>query len=148
MMCFQAMGKVKPQQLVDFAFFCFSALIVLVVHWFSGNIEMAFSVYVGFQLVYMFVYVAIGATYFNWSLGCLIREIVIPGFFVFAAGLALVRSVEVLWISPNMRFVVNSFLLVVCVGLLSWVLILKSKERELVSAVVRRTIERVLCPFR
>lgn len=131
MMCFQAIGKAKPQQLVDFIFYTTTILVVGVVYCITHSLETAFIFYVIFQVCYMMAYVWIGSRYFEWPLRTLAREIVLPAGGIFMAGFGLFKGFECLWgVSSFSRLVVSTVILClyVCGGAI--LLILKQEDRS------------------
>lgn len=144
MMCFQAIGKVKPQQIVDFVFFTLTLFVVGGVFYLTRSLEVSFYSYVVFQVCYMVAYVIVGSRYFEWPLLTLLREIVVPASALFVIGYGLFYGFECLWTVPSFgRLSVSMLFLCVYVGLGSLAFILKRDDRSVLCNLVSKIKGRV-----
>lgn len=139
MMCFQAIGKAKPQQLVDFCFYTLTAVFVGIVFLLTHSLEWSFVGYVVFQVGYAVTYVAVGARYFEWPVWMLIKEIVLPACLIFFLGCVFSRSI--LSISENYTFgcfVLKVFAQCLYVSLSCYMLVLKDEDRVVIASHLKR----------
>lgn len=144
MMCFQAIGRAKPQQVVDFAFYMATVLVVGAVYIITRSLEVSFYCYVAFQTCYMVVYVIVGSRYFEWPLLTLLREIVVPSGALFVLGYGLFYGFERLWTVPSFgRLSVSTLLSCAYIGLGSLVFILKREDRFALGNLVSKIMGRV-----
>jgi O-antigen/teichoic acid export membrane protein len=144
MMCFQAIGKAKPQQLVDFAFYTATLLVVGGVYCMTRSLEMSFYSYVAFQVCYMVAYVIVGSRYFEWPLLTLLREIIIPSWMIFALGCGLFCGIECFWSEPSLaRLIVSTLFLCVFAWLGSFAFILKREDRSVLINLLLKVLNRV-----
>ena len=88
-MCFQAVERIKNQQLVEFSVFAGTTPIIAIVFWATHSVMAAFSLVVVMQLVYFLATAYLGSRQYEWPWCVAVKEILIPSVACFLLGLFL-----------------------------------------------------------
>lgn len=144
MMCFHAIGNIRPPQIVDASFYTVSVFVIGITYLLTRSLEISFIVSVAFHVLYMLTYVYVGSRTFEWPMSDMVRYILLPGSVMFILGLGVFHGV--LKCMPEMgffRLLTTTGLLVSTVITFFFVAVFDGDDRSVIIGCGRRLVARL-----
>ena len=142
-MCFQAVGKIRNQQLVELVVFSMTAPIVGLVYLLSKSVYLSFSFVPLMQLVYFISTVIVGARLFEWRIIDSIVGIFLRCSVGFVLGFSLFKVIPFTMDASFCRLCITVCYLIMIMSFYFMVFVFSDEDRQRLISLIRKILFRL-----
>lgn len=137
--CYEAVGKIRTQQIVELVFFSAAVPLVGISYYFTKSFEMAYCACCVTQFGYMMATAYYGGKLFGWRVSSFMAGIVMPVIAIFSFGLCLFAIfMKVLPDESFVRMVLTTIMLCAYVFMAFYSVVFDGSDRDLAMALLNR----------
>lgn len=139
-MCFQAVGKIRSQQIVELLVFSITVPVIGIAYLFTKSVYIAFSFVPLMQFVYFVLTVIVGSRLFEWRVLDAILGISLKCSIGFVLCLSSFQIVPLIMKESFYRLLITGFLMFLLLSIYFFVFIFSPSERQFPISFLRKLI--------
>ena len=139
--CFQAIGKIRTQQIVELVVFASTVPVIGIVYLASRSVFVAFSFAPIMQFVYFIATITAGSYLYEWKIGTVLRDVFLKVSVCFVGGLFVFCGVSMILHEQSLaRIMISTSAL--CIYVISFFLLFffTATDRETLKGIIRKLV--------
>lgn len=137
--CFQAIGKIRTQQLVELIVFTLAVPVIGLVYLASRSVYISFSFAPIMQFVYFVATITAGSRLYEWKVSTVLFDVFLKVSVCFAGGLLVFEGVSMRFNEPSLvRIAISTAVMCVYVTIYFLSLVFASEDRESLKGLCRK----------